>query len=74
MPIPFIPLASPTTLLLQNGRIDNLVPAGDAEESHTAAPAPGTVRSYEAGDGLDLQAEWDRHAWLDEQIGLDSRR
>ena len=73
-PIRFIPLASPTALLLQNGRIDNLVPAADAEELHAAAPGPKTIRWYEAGHGLNLQALWDRHDWLHEQIGLDPRQ
>ena len=73
-PIRFIPLASPTPLLLQNGRIDNLVPPADAEELHTAAPGPKTIRWYEAGHGLNLQALWDRHDWLHEQIGLDPRQ
>jgi hypothetical protein len=30
-PIRFIPHASPTALLLQNGRMDNLVPVADAD-------------------------------------------
>jgi fermentation-respiration switch protein FrsA (DUF1100 family) len=73
-PIRFIPHASPTALLLQNGRIDNLVPTADAQELHAAAPAPKTARWYDAGHGLNLQAQWDRHDWLRDQIGLDARQ
>jgi dienelactone hydrolase len=72
-PIRFIPHAS-TALLLQNGRLDNLVPAADAETLHSAVPQPRTIRWYDAGHGLNLQAAWDRHDWLHEQIGLDARQ
>jgi dienelactone hydrolase len=70
-PIRFIAHASPTPLLLQSGRLDALVPAADAEALHRAAPEPKTVRWYDAGHALDLQALRDRHAWLNGQIGLD---
>jgi dienelactone hydrolase len=70
-PIRFIPHAPPTALLLQNGRLDNLVPMADAEELHRAVPQPSTVRWYDAGHGLNAQALLDRHAWLHDQIGLD---
>ncbi len=73
-PIRFIPHSPPAALLLQNGRIDNLVPKADAEALHTAAPESRTIRWYEAGHGLNLQALWDRHDWLHEQIGLDRRQ
>ena len=73
-PIRFIPHASTTALLLQNGRLDDLVPVADAEVLHTAAPEPTTIRWYTAGHGLNQQALWDRHDWLREQIGLDPRQ
>jgi dienelactone hydrolase len=41
-PIRFIPHAS-TALLLQSGRLDNLVPEADAEDLHAAAPQPRTI-------------------------------
>ena len=72
-PIRFIPHASPTSLLLQSGRSDNLVPAADAEALHAAAPDPKTVRWYAAGHGLNQQAVLDRHDWLHQTIGLDPR-
>ena len=73
-PIRFIAHAAPTALLLQNGRLDNLVPEADAEELHTAAPQPKTIRWYAAGHGLNQQALWDRHDWLHERIGLAPRQ
>ena len=72
-PIRFVAHASPTPLLLQSGRLDELVPVADAELLHAAAPVPKTIRWYTAGHGLDQQALWDRHDWLQEQIGLDPR-
>jgi dienelactone hydrolase len=72
-PIRFIPHASPTALLLQSGRLDNLVPEADAQALHAAAPNPKTIRWYSAGHGLDQQASLDRHDWLHEQVGLDPR-
>lgn len=72
-PIRFIGHASPTPLLLQSGRSDNLVPAADAERVQAAAPEPRTIRWYDAGHGLDQQAALDRLDWLRAQIGLDSR-
>ncbi len=73
-PIRFIAHAPPTQLLLQNGRVDNLVPMADAQLLHAAAPQPKTIHWYEAGHGLNLQAALDRHDWLHEQIGLDARQ
>jgi uncharacterized protein len=72
-PIRFIAHASPTALLLQNGRLDNLVPVADAQALHTAALQPKTIRWYNAGHGLDQQAVFDRLDWLHEKIGLDAR-
>src|SRR5687768_16898163 len=50
-PIRFIPHASATALLLQNGWSDTLVPSDDAEALHVAAPASRTIRWYSAGHG-----------------------
>ena len=73
-PIRFIAHASPTALLLQSGRLDNLVPAADAQALHAATPQPRTIRWYDAGHGLDQQATFDRLDWLHEEIGLDARQ
>ena len=73
-PIRFIAHAPPTALLLQSGRVDNLVPEADAQALHTAAPQPKTILWYEAGHGLNQQASFDRMDWLHEKIGLDARQ
>ena len=72
-PIRFIANASPTPLLLQSGRLDTLVPVADAESLQTAAREPRTILWYDAGHGLDQQANFDRLDWLHEKIGLDAR-
>jgi len=71
-PIRFVGQASPTALLLQNGRLDTLVPVADAEALQAAAPASKTIRWYDAGHGLNQQAATDRLEWLRGQIGLDA--
>jgi dienelactone hydrolase len=73
-PIRYIGHATPTPLLLQSGRTDNLVPAADAQALHAAVPQPTTIRWYDAGHGLNQQAVFERHDWLVEQIGLDARQ
>ncbi|HEX5727188.1 MAG TPA: alpha/beta fold hydrolase [Longimicrobiaceae bacterium] len=73
-PIRFIAHAPPTALLLQSGRLDNLVPAADAQALHTAAPQPKTILWYDAGHGLNQQAMFDRMDWLHQKIGLDTRQ
>jgi len=73
-PIRFIGHASPIVLLLQNGRLDTLVPAADAEALQTAASQPKTIHWYDAGHGLNQQAMFDRLDWLHAEIGLDPRR
>jgi uncharacterized protein len=73
-PIRFVQNAPPTALLLQSGRTDALVPAADARLLHNAAPSGAAIRWYDAGHGLNLQALWDRHDWLQGQIGLDARQ
>jgi uncharacterized protein len=70
-PIRFVGQASPTALLLQNGRRDTLVPVADAEALQAAAPAARTIRWYDAGHGLSQQAVFDRLEWLRGRIGLD---
>jgi dienelactone hydrolase len=71
-PIRFVAHASPTALLLQSGRSDNLVPVADAQALHAAASQPKTILWYAAGHGLNQQAALDRLAWLHREIGLDA--
>jgi fermentation-respiration switch protein FrsA (DUF1100 family) len=73
-PIRFIVYASPTALLLQSGRLDDLVPVADAQQLHAAAREPRTIRWYDAGHGLNQQANFDRLDWLHQEIGLDARQ
>ena len=72
-PIRFIGFAKPTPLLLQSGRQDPLVRAVDAEALHKAAPEPKSSLWYEAGHNLNQQADFDRHDWLQKEIGIDAR-
>jgi dienelactone hydrolase len=72
-PIRFIGHAN-VPLLLQNGTQDPLIPYADAAELHAAAPQPKTVRWYETGHDLNLQAREHRHDWLVEMIGIDPRQ
>jgi dienelactone hydrolase len=72
-PIRFIGLAEGTPLLLQNGRLDEFISESDAQLLHDAAPQPKTLLWYNAGHNLTPQAEFDRHDWLVQQIGLDPR-
>lgn len=73
-PIRFIANASPTPLLLQSGRFDTLVPVADAEILQTAAREPRTIFWYDAGHGLNQQANLDRLDWLHDKVGLDARQ
>lgn len=69
-PIKYVGFASPTRLLLQSGRQDNLVPPRDAEMLHGAANEPKTIRWYEAGHGLTAEASRDRLLWMHETLGM----
>jgi uncharacterized protein len=68
-PIRFIGLAS-APLLMQSGRSDVLVPPVDAERLQRFAPANKKILWYDAGHGLNLQAQADRLAWLRQHIGI----
>jgi fermentation-respiration switch protein FrsA (DUF1100 family) len=68
-PIKYVGFASPTHLLLQSGRQDNLVPPDDAERLHAAAPDPKTVQWYEAGHNLGVTAARARSFWLHQHLG-----
>ena len=51
-PILFVGRSSPTPLLIQNGRSDQLVTREDAEALHAAAGSPKEIIWYDAGHGL----------------------
>jgi dienelactone hydrolase len=69
-PIKYVGFASPTPLLLQSGRQDNLVPPPDAERLHAAVRDPKTILWYDAGHGLTTEAARDRLSWLQQQLGM----
>jgi hypothetical protein len=69
-PIKYIGFAPPTSLLLQSGTLDDLVPPADAERLHAAARDPKTIRWYNAGHGLNTQAARDGHVWMQEKLGM----
>lgn len=69
-PVKYVGFAPPTTLLLQSGTTDDLVPPRDAERLHAAARDPKTIRWYNAGHGLNVQAARDGHVWLQERLGM----
>lgn len=69
-PIRYVGFASPTPLLLQSGRRDDLVPPGDAERLHAAVRDPKTIRWYDAGHGLTADAARDRLSWLQQWLGM----
>ena len=69
-PIKYVGFASPTPLLLQSGRQDNLVPPNDAGRLHAAVGDPKTIRWYDAGHGLTAGAARDRLLWLQQWLGM----
>lgn len=69
-PVKYVGFASPTPLLLQSGRQDNLVPPRDAERLHAAVGDPKTIRWYDAGHGLTAEAARDRLSWLQQWLGM----
>ena len=69
-PIKYAGFASPTPLLLQSGRQDELVPPRDAERLHAAVGDPKTILWYDAGHGLNAEAARDRLSWLHQRLGM----
>lgn len=61
-------------VLFQSARRDVLVPPSDAEALHRAARGPKTVRWYDAGHGLNEEAEADLAEWLHRMVGMEARR
>jgi hypothetical protein len=71
-PLRFVHLASPTALLFQGGRRDNLVPAKDFETVSNAASQPKQIKWYDAGHGLTNEAIRDQLEWLHQYVGTSS--
>jgi len=73
-PIRFIPHASAPALLIQAGRLDNLVVPADVQALYDAASSPKKeLRWYDTGHVLPQQALLERHDWLRQQVGIDPR-
>jgi cephalosporin-C deacetylase-like acetyl esterase len=71
-PLRFVHLASPTPLLFQGGRLDNLVPPKDFETVSNAASEPKQIKWYDAGHGLTSEAIRDQLEWLHTHVGTSS--
>ncbi len=63
-PLRWIARARPGTLLLEDGRHDEVVPRRALLALAHAAPSGTTVRWYDAGHRLDRKAVRDQTAWL----------
>lgn len=69
-PTHYVGHAAPAALLFQCGRKDNTTPEECARALQDAASEPKTVKWYDAGHELDIQAFKDRAEWFHEKIGL----
>jgi dienelactone hydrolase len=69
-PIRLLRRARPESLLLQNGRRDEIVPPSALAALARAAPAGASVRWYPAGHALDAVAFRDQLAWLARKLEL----
>jgi dienelactone hydrolase len=69
-PLRYIQRATPSGLLLQDGRHDDVVPRSALVTVAETAPAGTTVRWYNAGHALNAKAYQDQLAWLARKLGL----
>jgi uncharacterized protein len=69
-PLAWIARARPGSLLLQDGRKDEVVPRAALTGLAQAAPKGTDVRWYPAGHSLDLAAFRDQLAWLTEKLEI----
>jgi dienelactone hydrolase len=67
-PLRLIARARPGSLLLQDGRRDEVVPRAALDALRLAAPRGTEVRWYATGHALSARAERDRAAWLAERL------
>ena len=67
--IHFVGRAVPGSILFQWGEHDQAVPPANARRLLAASPA-ATVKWYDSGHGLPVQAQLDALAWLSAKIGL----
>lgn len=69
-PLRYVGRATPGTLLLQDGRQDEVVPRSALDALAHAAPPGTTIRWYAAGHGLSPKAYHDQLAWLARKLRL----
>lgn len=70
-PLRLIGRARAGTLLLQDGRQDEVVPRGALEDLAAAAPEGTDVRWYDAGHELDATAYREQLDWLAQKLAID---
>jgi dienelactone hydrolase len=73
-PIHFVGHAAPAALFFQAGRRDQFIPREEAVRWQQAGSTPKQVTWYDADHFLNTAAIRDEVAWLQSQIGIDSRR
>ena len=69
-PLRYVPRATGSTLLLQDGRRDQIVPRSALDALAHAAPTGTTVRWYDADHGLNATAYHDQLVWLARKLEL----
>jgi dienelactone hydrolase len=66
----YIARSSPTKLLFQAGREDEIVPRDALQRLYRAAGKPKEIRWYDGGHDLPLQAYRDHLAWLQQALSI----
>ena len=69
-PLRYVPRATGSALLLQDGRRDQIVPRSALDALAHAAPKGTTVRWYDADHGLNAKAYHDQLVWLARKLRL----
>lgn len=69
-PLRYVGRATSISLLLQDGRHDQVVPRSALEAMARAAPKGTTVRWYDAAHGLNARAYHDQLVWLAQKLRL----
>jgi dienelactone hydrolase len=67
----YVARSSPTKLLFQDGREDEIVPRDALQRLYSAAGKPKELRWYEGGHDLPLQAYRDHLAWLTKTLSIE---
>ncbi|HEX3267425.1 MAG TPA: hypothetical protein VHQ98_05540 [Gaiellaceae bacterium] len=73
-PLRYVPRATGSALLLQDGRRDQIVPRSALDALAHAAPSGTSVRWYDADHGLNAKAYHDQLVWLAQKLQLSGAR